>query len=92
MSRFLPPTAAITLDFVSLGAIVGALSGLLPPLAGLAAIIWYVVQIWESKTCQKWRKLRRRRHRMLRLALAAVDVQLAREESARPLDEPGAAP
>lgn len=82
MSRFLPPTAAVTLDFVSLGAIVGALSGLLPPLAGLAAIIWYVVQIWESKTLIKWRRVRRHRVRLRRLALARVDVQLASEETA----------
>lgn len=39
---------------VSLAAIVGTIVGWLPPLAALAAIIWYVIQIHESKTIQKW--------------------------------------
>lgn len=41
-------------DSVSAVAIVGTLAGYLPPLAALAAIVWYTVQIWESKTVQAW--------------------------------------
>lgn len=41
-------------DSVSAAAILGTLAGWLPPLAALAAIVWYAVQIWESKTVQAW--------------------------------------
>lgn len=41
-------------DALSAVAIIGTLANLLPPLAALAGLIWYVVQIWESKTVQGW--------------------------------------
>ncbi len=56
-------------DVISAGAIVGTFLGYLPPLAALAAIVWYAIQVWESKTVQAWvrlhkhKKIRRRRHR-----------------------------
>lgn len=40
-------------DGISAAAIVGAFMGYLPALAGLAGLIWYAIQIWESKTVQK---------------------------------------
>ena len=47
-------------DVISVGAILGSLAGWLPPLAALAAIIWYSIEIYESATVQKivkrWRK------------------------------------
>ena len=49
-----------TADTISLAAIIGALAGLLPPLAALFAILWYCIQIYESKTYQCWRVKRRR--------------------------------
>lgn len=87
-----PRPITLSIDFMSAGAIVGAVAGTLPYWAAFAGLLWYLVQIWESKTVQKWRKVRRRRARMRRLALAAVDVQLAKEETAKPLDEPEGAP
>ena len=56
-------------DVVSAGAILATFLGFLPPLAALAAIIWYAVQLWESKTVQKFvrlhkhKRIRHRRHR-----------------------------
>lgn len=44
-------------DTVSAGAIVASFLGFLPPIAALAATLWYAVQIWESHTVQKWWRL-----------------------------------
>jgi hypothetical protein len=63
------------IDFASAGAILTAFLGYLPPIAALAAIIWYVVQTYESKTVQRWVRLRRwkrARKRRLEKALAPV--------------------
>lgn len=47
--------------------IVASLAGFLPPLAAIAGIIWYGIQIYESKTCQIWVRLFRRKMRARRL-------------------------
>ncbi len=46
-------------DGLSVGAIVGAFLGLLPAVAAIAAFIWYLIQIYESDTAQKWLDKRR---------------------------------
>lgn len=51
----------ITGHAVSLGAIFGAFLGILPALAALGAVIWYVLAIYETRTVQTW--LQRRRER-----------------------------
>ena len=38
----------------SLATIVAAVSGILPAVATLFAILFYLVQIWESRTVQSW--------------------------------------
>lgn len=48
-------------DAVSVGAIFGALAGILPPLAAMAALAYHLIKIWESKTSRKYRRLRRMR-------------------------------
>lgn len=53
-----------TADGISAAAILGTIAGILPPLAALGGVIWYAIQIWESKTVQTrvrlWRAHRRR--------------------------------
>lgn len=49
----------IGMDLGSAAAISAALMQILPPLAALGGVIWYALQIWESKTVQ--RHVRRRR-------------------------------
>lgn len=39
---------------VSASTMVGSLAGILPPLAALVAIAWYLLQIYESATFQKF--------------------------------------
>src|SRR6185369_7596570 len=46
-------------SLLSSGAIVAALLGHLPAIAAGVAAIWYLVQIWESATVQRWRAARR---------------------------------
>lgn len=67
--------------------IVGTIMGYLPALAALAAIIWYGIQIWESKSVQKWVRLRRlqaiRKRRALRGTMALqAQVSNAQVEAA----------
>ena len=49
-------------DALSMVAVVGALSGLLPAIAALFTIIWTGLRIYESATVQGWLE-RRRNHR-----------------------------
>ena len=44
---------------LSLGAIVGTLMGWLPYLAAIIAVIWYLIQIYETNTVQTWLRTRR---------------------------------
>lgn len=48
----------------SVGALAGTIANVLPPLlavlGSLLAVIWYAVQIYESKTVQRWAAERRR--------------------------------
>lgn len=39
--------------------ILGAMSGVLPPIAALIGVIYYGIQIFESKTMQDWLARRR---------------------------------
>lgn len=49
----------VSVDAVAAGSILGSIMGYLPAIAALAAIIWYGVQIYESKTVQKLLRLHR---------------------------------
>jgi hypothetical protein len=42
-------------DTLSAGAILGSMGHVLPPLAAFVGIVWYSIQIWESKTFTAWR-------------------------------------
>lgn len=61
-----------TVDAASAGAIVASFFGYLPSIAALAALVWYIVQICESRPVRRWRRLSRwKRIRRRRAALAA---------------------
>jgi uncharacterized membrane protein YbaN (DUF454 family) len=42
-------------------AIIGTWIGMLPAIASLAALFWYALQFYESKTVQRWLHTRRQR-------------------------------
>jgi len=48
-------------NVVSAGAIITSFLGVLPVLGAIIAIVWYAIQIRESKTYQDWRAGRRQR-------------------------------
>ena len=50
----LAPPATYVGDVISAGAIVGSFLGYFPIVAALAGFVWYVIQIWESRTVQHW--------------------------------------
>lgn len=67
----------------ALATIAGTILGLLPPLAALAAVIWYLVQIYESKTYRDWRdeRLRRKKERKIARLKAKQKVVAAELEA-----------
>ena len=72
---------------LSLGALAGYFAGNLPALATVAALIWYVLQIWESQTrARLWIKLRHSVHPQpteLMLAVAADKAVIKVDEAAK---------
>jgi hypothetical protein len=46
---------------ISTLAIIGAWIGLMPAIASIAALAWYALQFYESKTVQRWIRSRRQR-------------------------------
>lgn len=75
----LPRPAAVTIDILSAGAIAATLMQFLPPIAAMAGIIWYAIQIWESKSVQRWWVTHQHRTQVRKLALASANAQLAAE-------------
>ena len=63
-------------NVISLGAIFGSLMGIVTPLAAIAALIWYALQIYESKLVQDWMHHRRKLHRHKRIKHAAHQVRV----------------
>lgn len=55
-------------DTVSAGAIIGTLLGILPAAAACGAFVWYLIQIYESRTFQHWINNRRTIWRARKLA------------------------
>jgi hypothetical protein len=43
----------ITVDLLSLGAIVGSVVQIIPVMAAFPAAVWYSILIWESETVRK---------------------------------------
>jgi hypothetical protein len=44
----------ITGHVISFFALAGSLAGILPVLAGLIAMVWYAIQVYESQTVRHW--------------------------------------
>lgn len=55
-------------DTLSAGAIIGALIGVLPAIAAAGAFVWYLIQIYESRTVQHWLANRKMVQRARKLA------------------------
>lgn len=66
----------------SVGAIVSTLAGWLPPAAAFIALIWYVIQIYESNTVQAW--VRNKRTRKIARMKARVLMMEAQNKPALP--------
>lgn len=68
--------ATASLDFSAAAVILVSILGYLPPIAAVLAIIWYVLQIWESRTIQTYISKRHERT-IIRLTakLAALNLR-----------------
>lgn len=65
----LDPTQARTIDAISVSTIAATIAGWLPTLAVLLPVLYYMIQIWETKTVQRWLE-RRREYKALKRRLA----------------------
>jgi hypothetical protein len=60
----------------------GAIVGWFPGVAALVALAWYTIQIYESKTFQRWKTSRRLRQ------IAKLKVEMARLEALELVEYP----
>ena len=67
-----PDLSHVVGHLVSAGAILGAIIGYLPAVAALVGVVWYLVQLYESHTVQRY--LRGRRERKI----AKLTLEIAR--------------
>src|SRR4051812_3750833 len=58
------------------GVILGVLVGYLPAVAALAAFIWYLIQIYESETCQRWLDKRRTQRKLKRVTKLVTEHKI----------------
>lgn len=75
-------------DTLSASAIVASLLGYLPVIFAAVGAVWYVIQIWESRTVQHWiqnRRMVRQAKRIARLRAKekVITAQLEAMESIR---------
>lgn len=86
-------TVTYGVDAMAGAAIAASLMQWLPPAAALLGVIWYAIQIWESKTVQKhvrsWRmkqRIRRKTKRVVKATagavVAAVELKAATDQLA----------
>jgi chromate transport protein ChrA len=59
---------------VAPGVLAATVAAALPPLAALVAIVWYTVQIYESRTVQRWLAMRQLR-RLARMKAAVLMME-----------------
>lgn len=70
------------------GAIVATLIGVIPAVAATVALIWYLIQIYESATVQRWLANRRTR-RLARLKARVIMMEAQGKPSLpSPFDAP----
>lgn len=64
---------------LSTTAIVGTLAGVFPPIAAVAAFIWYSLQIYESQTVKKF-FARRRAHKIAKYKAKLIQLETLNKE------------
>lgn len=72
-------------NIFSFGAIAGTLLGWLPIIAAAVGALWYLIQIYESATVQRWLAARRIRKIVhLRAKIAELEAQQVIEDQVQP--------
>lgn len=77
------PTTTVWGHIIAILTWLGAVAGLLPVFAAFIAAVWYMIQIYESETCQHWLERRRmlRKARLIAKLRAKQKVVLAELEA-----------
>lgn len=68
------PVISWTGNIAGIATIVASFAGWIPVFAAGIALIWYMVQLWESKTFQTWRR-GRHLNRLLRAKLRIITLE-----------------
>lgn len=84
------PTMNATFDAGAAAAIFATLLGWLPPIAAVLAILWYLLQFWESRTLQSFMQKRVQR-KIMRLTARLAALQLHATADAAAIEIKGAA-
>jgi hypothetical protein len=66
---------------ISIGAIISTLLGWTPSIAAVVALIWYLIQIFESATLRNW-FAKRRLHRLTRLRAEVLMLEARLQQDA----------
>lgn len=74
-------------NVISGGAVVSAVFGYLPAIAAIVGLIWYLIQIYESSTVQRWVAGRRVR-KIARLKARVIMMEAHAREAVLSLKKP----
>lgn len=69
---------------IAVGAVISTIMGWAPAVAAVVALIWYLIQIYESPTVQRWLATRRTR----KIARMKAQVLLMEAQNKRALPGP----
>jgi hypothetical protein len=81
-------------NFISGGAIIATMTGYIPAVAAGVGLIWYLIQIYESSTVQRWlagRRIRKIARLKARVIMMEAHAHAAPLLPSKP-DEPGLPP
>lgn len=76
------PTPNTVGDVFAGGAILTSLLGYLPAIAAVIGVIWYLIQIWESKTVQDWYARRAAARKIAKIASLKAQQKILTAELA----------
>ncbi len=82
------PVVKAGFDYAGIGLIFTSFIGWLGPLGALLAVVWYALQIYESKAVQDWLATRQRRQSVLAQARSQSGEVQEHATPASPSDAP----
>ncbi len=83
------PVTAWFINSISTGTVIAAVVGWMPAIAAGVALVWYVIQIYESNTTQSWlRRTRLQKIARLKARVLLMEAQHKGQLSGLDRDDP----